>query len=405
MRERKQRIFRSSPTSPAGASFVSTKHGHGKRIIAGLIVVAVIGLSGTHLRAEEPPKRLTAAYPARPANAGNSDLPNVAPAPNDADPSPATGTVRYTDGRLPNSRPTPTLGGVQFWGDELWYRGWRIQRHVSTGHCRLLDPENRREDWGAFEHCQTRLEAIKREQNLPPLSGRVVILLHGLGGWHSTMQSLASYIEANGPFQAVNLTYPSTRADVAAHAKQLASAIDHLQGVEEINFVCHSLGNVVLRRYLSDQAQRSRQLASHPPIKRIVMLAPPNHGSERAGKWSDNELFVAIMGASAVQLGAGWAELQEHLAIPKCEFGIIAGGRGDDRGYSSRLAGDDDNTISVATTRLGGARDFVVVPVWHSFLIVSPTVQRYSLQFLEHGYFTTESRRQPIASEQPPKPR
>ena len=114
---------------------------------------------------------------------------------------------------------------------------------------------------------------------------------------------------------------------------------------------------------------------------------------------------MAVLGASALQLGTGWSELEKHLAIPQCEFGIIAGGRGDDRGYSSRLEGDDDNMLSVSTTKLAGARDFAVVPVWHSFLMSSPTVQRYTLQFLEHGYFTTESNRTPIAAQETPEQR
>ncbi|HVW36951.1 MAG TPA: hypothetical protein VHB99_06585, partial [Pirellulales bacterium] len=71
------------------------------------------------------------------------------------------------------------------------------------------------------------------------------------------------------------------------------------------------------------------------------------------------------------------------------------------RGYSSRLPGDDDNTLSVDDTRLAGARDFKIVPVWHSFLIVSPTVHRMTLEFLEHGYFVSEVERTPIAAAAP----
>lgn len=397
------RKFHVSCTRSLGVTpLVWTKQSHSTRFFAALTVLAAAGVAQMTLHAEDPPKRLTGAVPAK-APLAAAEKPLASESPKQAEPEPAASSpprpkVRYTDGRLRINRPAKTLGGVQLWGDELWYLGWRIQRHVATGHCRLLDPDNRREDWGSFERCQATLERIKVERDLPPLSGRAVILLHGLGGWHSTMNPLARYIEDNGPFLAVNVTYPSTRADLTAHARQLASVIDHLQGVEEINFVCHSLGNVVLRRYLKDQADRPRTQNAHPPIKRIVMVAPPNHGSRRAGKWSDRELFVAVLGASAVQLGSNWSDLEKQLALPQCEFGIIAGGRGDDRGYSSRLPGDDDNTISVATTRLEGARDFTVVPVWHSFLLFSPTVQRYSLQFLEHGYFTTESQRSPIAA-------
>lgn len=308
--------------------------------------------------------------------------------------------VRYTDGRLHIERNAPTLGGVQLWGDEFWHNGWHIQRNVLTGHCRLLDPGNRREDWGTFEQCLARFEELKRERNLPPMKGRAAILLHGLGGWHSTMQPLADYLQESGQFTVVNLTYPSTRADVAAHARALASVVEHLEGIEEIDFVAHSLGNIVVRRYLADLEASG---GDESRIKRFVMLAPPNHGSLRADKWSDRDLFVAVLGASAVQLGSGWSELEKQLAVPACEFGIIAGGRGDDRGYSSRLPGDDDNTLSVDATRLAGARDFKIVPERHSFIFVSPTVHRMTLEFLEHGYFVSAADRTPIVDRSAPR--
>jgi pimeloyl-ACP methyl ester carboxylesterase len=397
-------IIRPLQTALGVAPRVSKKRSHvWPYFRSGLLFAAV--LLASKLSAGEIIKRLTGAIPLRPKATPAEAAPESTPDAAETEPNRLRPKVRYTDGRLKSSRTVRTLGGVQLWGDELWYLNWRIQRHVATGHCRLLDPENHREDWGTFEQCAARLEQIKREKNLPPLHGRVVVLLHGLGGWHSTMQPLASYLEANSTFQAVNLTYPSTRCDVVAHARQLASVIDHLQGVEEIDFVAHSLGNVVLRRYLADQTDPAKGRTPDPRIKRIVMLGPPNHGSERAGQWSDNELFVAVLGASALQLGTGWSELEKHLAVPQCEFGIIAGGRGDDRGYSSRLEGDDDNMLSVSTTKLAGARDFAVVPVWHSFLMSSPTVQRYTLQFLEHGYFTTESNRTPIAAQETPERR
>ena len=44
--------------------------------------------------------------------------------------------------------PFPTMGGRQLWADVNWYAGWRVQQNVWTGHCRLLDPENRRRAWG-----------------------------------------------------------------------------------------------------------------------------------------------------------------------------------------------------------------------------------------------------------------
>ena len=73
-----------------------------------------------------------------------------------------------------------TLGGRQFWADVRFFRGWRIQRHVFTGHFRLLDPRNGRHAFGSFETCLATLEEIKRREKLPPMSGKAVIAIHGI---------------------------------------------------------------------------------------------------------------------------------------------------------------------------------------------------------------------------------
>lgn len=303
-------------------------------------------------------------------------------------------------GRLRTNLRGRTLGGVQFWGDELFFHQWHIQRNALTGHCRLLDPDNRRHAWGSFEQCQSRLDEIKSQRELPPMEGRAVILLHGLGGWHGSMKTLADYLEERGNYTVFNMSYPSTRGEIGEHARALASVVEHLEGIEEINFVGHSLGNLVIRHYLRDQTDAPAGRAPDPRIKRIVMLAPPNHGSERAEKWSDNEMVLTVLGRAAQQLGSAWSTIESKLATPECDFGVVAGGRGDERGYSSRLVGDDDGTINVATTRLAGARDFVVVPVWHSFMMFHPTVLEYTHRFLEKGYFIAQDERQPILDDE-----
>src|SRR5215207_4371886 len=75
----------------------------------------------------------------------------------------------------PVNLPLPTLGGEQFWSDELVYQGWRIQQNVLSEHYRLLDPQNVRRAWGTAEQCQAAFAEVKRRENLTPLSGRAVI--------------------------------------------------------------------------------------------------------------------------------------------------------------------------------------------------------------------------------------
>jgi pimeloyl-ACP methyl ester carboxylesterase len=233
-----------------------------------------------------------------------------------------------------------TLGGVQFWGDELFFHEWRIQRNTLTGHCRLLDGDDRRFAWGSFEQCQAKLEEIKSERKLPPMHGRAVILLHGLGAFRATMTPLADYLAADGDVTIINVSYPSTRGGIKDHAQALGCIVKHLDGIDTIDFVGHSLGNLVIRHFLGDITDPATGVHADSRIRRFVMIGPPNHGAEKAEKWSDSGLFQTMLGTSAVQLGAGWPDVEPHLAIPACEFGIIAGGKGDHDGFTSSIDGD-----------------------------------------------------------------
>ncbi len=73
-----------------------------------------------------------------------------------------------------------TLGGRQFWGDVRFFRGWRIQRHVLSGHYRLLDPQDVRRAWGSLAECEATLQAERDRLQLPPMSGTAVVALHGI---------------------------------------------------------------------------------------------------------------------------------------------------------------------------------------------------------------------------------
>lgn len=290
---------------------------------------------------------------------------------------------------------TRTLGGGQFWTDELVFRDWRIQRNALSGHCRLLDGDNRRHASGTFEQCETCFEGLKRDLNLTPISGRVVVLVHGLGGQRTNLNGIADHLAKNTDLTPINVGYASTRATLDDHARVLTKLIERLgPDVTELNVVAYSMGNLVVRRMLHDTPD--------PRLRRMVMIAPPNHGAERAEVWGDNALFLAVVGGSAHQMGAGWESTVGKLARPACEFGIIAGCRGNSEGYSSKVSGDDDFVISVSTTRLAGARDFALVTAIHSLIPLQSTTRDYVLSFLEHGYFKSEDKREPVETDGDP---
>lgn len=154
----------------------------------------------------------------------------------------------------PANFPTGTFGGQQFWSDELVFRDWRIQQNVLTRHYRLLDDRDFRMAWGTFEQCQAKFDELRRERELAPLDGKAVILLHGLSRTRDAMGGIARHLADEG-YTPLNVSYASTRRSLDDHAASLARIIAALDGVDEINFVGHSLGNLIVRRYLGEASE------------------------------------------------------------------------------------------------------------------------------------------------------
>lgn len=204
----------------------------------------------------------------------------------------------------------PTLGGQFVWSDEVWFHDWRIQKHAVIGHYRLLDPANRRQAFGSFETCQAKLDEVKTTTEFPPMPKHLVIVMHGLGAGRQFMAGITDYLKEHGNLAAVNVGYPSTLEDIDAYAASLDSLVRHLEGVEEISFVAHSMGNIVIRRYLFDLGRLTP--AMRPPVKfrRMVMISPPNHGAELADQFAGSKLVEMAAGKPLEQLavaaGPSW---------------------------------------------------------------------------------------------------
>ena len=295
---------------------------------------------------------------------------------------------------------TKTLGGKQFWTDVRFADGWRIQANSETGHYRLLDPRNTRHATGNRLHCDQILDQLIVDGKSKLAEGKVVIVLHGLMRTQSAMRPMAEYLQENGGFSTINLQYASTRNRVGEHAVALKNVIDNLGSrVTEINFVGHSLGNIVVRRYLGDQTNPKTGRQGDPRINRMVMLGPPNQGSRMARVLKSSFAFQTIAGASGIQLSRAWEKLEPTLATPGFEFGIIAGGQDSENSFSNFiLTGKDDFTVSVEETKLMGAHDFLVRPLIHSTMMYHPKVLEATSNFLQNGYFVSAQERSPLTA-------
>jgi len=292
----------------------------------------------------------------------------------------------------------PTMGGMQVWSDIRVRHDWRIQRNVLTGHCRLLDEQNVRRRWGTKEQCFEELERIAVGESIPKVRGRVVITLHGLGSTRRGLEPIGQKIREQGGFTVLNVSYASTRGDFDAHAATLRDVLDGLEDVEEFNFVCHSMGNLVLRYCLGECSKDEAGRRILARLNRIVMLAPPNNGAQLAERFKNVTILEPLVGAAATRLAKEGREFTAQLKRPDCEFGIIAGAVGDEEGRNPLLSGDDDLIVRVEETKLPGARDFVTVKSRHRSLLYDEQVHGYTLRFLTSGYFIGESERTPISN-------
>ena len=282
---------------------------------------------------------------------------------------------------------------LPFWSDYFVQHEWRIQKNVATGKYRLVDDQGKVLHQGDFDQCREQFEAMRPEAGIAPVDGKIVLLLHGLFRSTRACLPLQRALEKEG-YTVIRVGYASTQAGIDSHSEALQRVISFLPEAKEINFVGHSMGSLVVRKYLSDVAQKG---ALDPRINRFVMLGPPNHGSAIAQAARESQWLNTVAGQGFSQLGREWNKFQEELRPLPIEFGIIAGNTAEGSGGNPFLEGDDDLVVRVEETKLAGARDFAVVPVIHMGMFGSPAVQQRIVNFLEHGYFTSEETRQPLA--------
>ena len=295
----------------------------------------------------------------------------------------------------------PTGGPLLPWGDVHFSREHHVQQHIKTGTYRLLDFRSVQKATGSWDVCKQRLDELETEDNVAPLQGRVVILLHGFGSGPFTMRRLTERLREQKEFDAVfNVAYPSTQQSILDHARMLERIVQGLpMSVKQIDFVGHSLGSIVIRRYLSgpldddwqspsDKMEARGKFWPDKRIGRFVMLGPPNNGAEIATKIiGNNPLHRRLGGESGDELGINWETTERSLGIPCCPFGIIAGGRGDERGFNPLITDDDDGIVSTEGTRLQGADDWIQFFVGHGEMLLTDEVHDAVIQFLEHGRF------------------
>lgn len=212
-----------------------------------------------------------------------------------------------------------------------------------------------------------------------------VILLHGLARSARSMGAMAAGLREAG-FAVCNIDYPSRHHPVEAlAAEHVLPQIRECLGTTTAppHFVTHSMGGIIVRQLAATGAL--------PAIGRVVMLGPPNGGSEVVDSLGDWALFGALNGPAGRQLGTGDGALPQQLGPAPFEAGVIAGSFSINPLLSLLIPGEDDGKVSLARARLDGMADYRVMPVSHPLMMRNREVIEQTIHFLRHGRFAGEA--------------
>jgi pimeloyl-ACP methyl ester carboxylesterase len=212
-----------------------------------------------------------------------------------------------------------------------------------------------------------------------------VILLHGLCRSGRSMIPMGQALMQAG-YKVVNMEYPSRSASIEKLSEvAIGVAVSDCErnGATSIHFVTHSMGGILVRSYLSRH--------TIPNLGRVVMLGPPNQGSEVVDKLRSWWVFKKINGPAGSELGTDKNSTPQKLGAANFSLGVIAGNLSINWINSLLIPGRDDGKVSVKRTKLAGMADHVVISSAHPFIIRNRTAIRQTISFLRTGQFVNAS--------------
>jgi len=219
----------------------------------------------------------------------------------------------------------------------------------------------------------------------PAPEAELVVLLHGLGRSERTMAPLAAYLEEHG-FRTENIGYASTKWPIRELTETLHEELQRccLDADRRLDFVTHSLGGILVRAYV----------ALYPPenMGRVVMLSPPNKGSELADAVRETWLADINPVPAVDELGTNPDSVPNLLGPVSFELGVITGDESWHPLGAIVIEGENDGVVSVESAQVEGMKTFLVAPTNHTFIMRDPEVAKQVVHFLRTGEFLGNGR-------------
>ncbi|PCJ99908.1 MAG: alpha/beta hydrolase [Zetaproteobacteria bacterium] len=213
-------------------------------------------------------------------------------------------------------------------------------------------------------------------------SRELVVLLHGILRSKTDMLMLKNLFQKNN-YAVLNILYPSRKFELEDLRDFVHNKIIDCEDYHEdtvINFVTHSMGGLITRYYIAEYKPKN--------LGKVVMLGPPNTGSELADWLHETKIiapiFKAIFGPASDQLTTHYEHIDGDITYP---LGIIAGNVSVNPLSPWLLEGEHDGMVPVERTKIDGMTDHIIMPATHSFMMFNSDVMQQALHFLKYKQF------------------
>jgi len=191
------------------------------------------------------------------------------------------------------------------------------------------------------------------------------------------MKKIQKALEEEG-YEVINHDYPSNKANVQTLAlEEIPKVLSLCYNASFIHFITHSMGGILLRAYLDEHEIEN--------LGHVVMLGPPNQGSQIVDKIGKFPGFTLLNGPAGLDLSTKGIA-QEFKPID-FSLGVIAGTRTIDILGYLMLPRPNDGKVSVESTKIKGMKDHLTMKVTHTFMMQNADVIKQSIHFLKEGRF------------------